>query len=78
MTVATRAGRRCSACGQHALDVRRHSAIPAQYPVPPEQPHLARLGNRVRRRIRHVVGIGPPPSPRQVKAVELQLAQLDR
>jgi hypothetical protein len=44
---------------QHALDVRRHGAIAAQQQVPSEHPHLARLGNRMRRRIRHVVRIGP-------------------
>jgi hypothetical protein len=45
---------------QHGRERRIGVRLRLAIAEPSEHPHLARLGNRVRRRIRHVFGIGPP------------------
>ena len=49
-------------CG-NALDVGRHCAVAAQQSMPAEHPQIAGFRDRVRRRLRRIVGICPTLSP---------------
>jgi hypothetical protein len=74
------------------LDVRRDRAVAAEQTMPPEQPQISRLRHRMLGHRRRVVGVRQPlgplgqqilqlkiaePGKRQIKAAELQLAQLE-
>jgi hypothetical protein len=41
---------------EHALDVGRHGAVAAEQPMPPQQPQIARLRDRMHRRVGNLVG----------------------
>ena len=60
---------------EHALDVGRHRAVAAEQPMPPEQPQIAGLRDRVLWNRRSIVGIRQTLGLVREQRAELDLAE---